>query len=90
MQYLFQSIFYNRTQAIGTSCEKEVISESKRIGKKWLKDFQRNKDVSLIIKIMFTVFFYSRPVYELARAIQDPTMIDFYKSRKKENIRNEA
>ena len=39
---------------------------------------------------MFTVFFYSRPVYELARAIQDPTMIDFYKSRKKENVRNEA
>ncbi len=39
---------------------------------------------------MFTVFFYSRPVYELARAIQDPTMFDFYKSRKKENIRNEA
>lgn len=90
LQYLFQSIFYNRTQAIGTECEKEVLSESKRIGKKWLKDFQRNKDVSLIIKIMFTVFFYSRHIYELARAIQDPTMIDFYKSRKKENIRNEA
>lgn len=90
LQYLFQSIFYNRTQAIGTECEKEVLSESKRIGKKWIKDFQRNKDVSLIIKIMFTVFFYSRPVYEFARAIQDPTMFDFYKSRKKENIRNEA
>ena len=90
LQYLFQSIFYNRTQAIGTKCEKEVLSESKRIGKKWIKDFQKNKDVSLIIKIMFTVFFYSRPVYELARAIQDPTMFDFYKSRKKENIRNEA
>lgn len=90
LQYLFQSIFYNRTQAIGTSCEKEVISESKRIGKKWLKDFQRNKDISPIIKISFTVFFYSRHIYELARAIQDPTMIDFYKSRKKENIRNES
>lgn len=90
LQYLFQSIFYNRTQAIGTSCEKEVISESKRIGKKWLKDFQRNNDISPIIKISFTVFFYSRHIYELARAIQDPTMIDFYKSRKKENIRNES
>ena len=90
LQYLFQSIFYNRTQAIGTECEKEVLSESKRIGKKWLKDFQRNKDISPIIKISFTVFFYSRHIYELARAIQDPTMIDFYKSRKKENIRNEA
>ncbi len=90
LQYLFQSIFYNRTQAIGTTCEKEVLSEAKRIGKKWLKDFQRNKDISLIIKISFTVFFYSRRIYELARAIQDPTMFDFYKSRKKENIRNEA
>lgn len=90
LQYLFQSIFYNRTQAIGTACEKEVLSESKRIGKKWIKDFQRNNDISLIIKISFTVFFYSRHIYELARAIQDPTMFDFYKSRKKENIRNEA
>ena len=90
LQYLFQSIFYNRTQAIGTECEKEVLSESKRIGKKWIKDFQRNKDISPIIKISFTVFFYSRHIYELARAIQDPTMIDFYKSRKKENVRNEA
>ncbi len=83
LQYLFQSIFYNRTQAIGTTCEKEVLSESKRIGKKWLKDFQRNKDISLIIKISFTVFFYSRRIYELARAIQDPTMFDFYKNRRK-------
>lgn len=90
LQYLFQSIFYNRTQAIGTACEKEVLSESKRIGKKWIKDFQNNIEISLIIKISFTVFFYSRRIYELARAIQDPTMFDFYKSRKKENIRNEA
>ena len=90
LQYLFQSIFYNRTQAIGTECEKEVLSESKRIGKKWIKDFQRNKDISPIIKISFKVFLFSRHIYELARAIQNPTMIDFYKSRKKENIRNEA
>ena len=90
LQYLFQSIFYNRTQAIGTACEKEVLSESKRIGKKWIKDFQNNKDISLIIKISFTVFFYSRHIYELVRAVQDPTMFDFYKSRKKENTDHEA
>ncbi len=90
LQYLFQSIFYNRTQAIGTQCEKEVLSESKRIGKKWLGDFQRNKDISPLIKVMFTAFFYSRPIYELARAIQDPTMFDFYKNRRKGEACNGA
>ena len=90
LQYLFQSIFYNRTQAIGTACEKEVLSESKRIGRKWLKDFQRNRAISPIIKISFTVFFYSRRIYELARAIQDPTMFDFYKNRRKGETRNGA
>lgn len=83
LQYLFQTIFYNRTRAIGTESEKFVLDESKRIGSKWIKDFRKNKDISLVIKIMFTVFFYSRHVYELARAIQDPTMIDYYKKRRK-------
>ena len=90
LQYLFQSIFYNRTQAIGTACEKEVLSESKRIGRKWLGDFQRNRAISPIIKIAFTVFFYSRRIYELVRAIQDPTMFDFYKNRRKGETRNGA
>ena len=83
IQYLFQSIFYNRTCSIGTECEEKVKSESKRIGKKWLKPLLKNKDVKLLIKIMFVVFFYSRPIYELARGIQDPTMFDFYRSRRK-------
>lgn len=83
LQYLFQTIFYNRTRAIGTESEKFVLDESKRIGSKWIKDFRKNKDISPVIKIMFTVFFYSRHVYELARAIQDPTMIDYYKKRRK-------
>lgn len=88
LQYLFQSIFYNRTQAVGTECEKEVMSESKRIGKKWIKKFQKNGDISPIIKLSFTVFFYSRFIYELVRAIQDPTMLDFYKNRRKVDNRN--
>ena len=90
LQYLFQTIFYNRTRAIGTDCEKEVLTESKRIGKKWIGEFLRNKEISLVIKIMFTVFFYSRPIYELVRAIKDPTMFDFYKNRRKGNNAGEA
>lgn len=85
LQYLFQTIFYNRTRAIGTENEKYVLEESKRIGKKWLSEFKKNKDISPIIKIVFTVFFYSRHIYELARAVQDPTMFDFYKNRRKGN-----
>lgn len=83
LQYLYQTIFYNRTRAIGTDCEKTVLEGSKRIGKKWLPDFLSNKDISPLIKILFTVFFYSRHIYELARGIQDPTMFDFYRNRRK-------
>ncbi len=82
LQYLFQTFFYNRTLAIGTEAEDYVLAESKRIGNKWLKDFVTCKDIDIKIRLMFIVFYYSRPVYELARMLQDPTMKDFYKSRK--------
>ena len=82
LQYLFQTIFYNRTLSIGTDAEDYVIKESKRIGKKWIKDFVLCSDIDVKIRLLFTAFFYSRHLYELARMIQDPTMKDFYKSRK--------
>lgn len=82
LQYLFQTIFYNRTLSIGTDAEDYVMKEGKRIGKKWIKDFISCPDIDVKIRLLFTVFFYSRPLYELARMIQDPTMKDYYKSRK--------
>lgn len=83
LQYLFQTIFYNRTLAICTDAEEYVLRESRRIGNRWIKDFVRCADIDLKIRLLFTVFFYSRPLYELARMLQDPTMRDFYKSRKR-------
>lgn len=83
LQYLFQAILYNRTYSIGTSWEKEVCDECKRIGKKWIKEFIGTKRIKLHIRILFTVFFRSRFIYETARAVLDPTMKDFYKSRRK-------
>ena len=83
LQYLYQSILYNRTCSIGTPAQEYVLAESKRIGNKWFKDFIGNSDINLIIRIMFALFFKSRHIYELARMIQDPTMKDFYKNRKK-------
>lgn len=82
LQYLFQTIFYNRTMAIGTDAEEYVLAESRRIGKKWLKPFVKCKDIDIKIRMIFILFFYSRRFYELARMIQDPTMKDFYKNRK--------
>ncbi len=82
LQYLFQTICYNRTMSIGTQAENYVLSESKRIGKKWISDFINCKDIDIKNRFMFAVFFYSRRIYELARMLQDPTMKDFYKSRK--------
>jgi glycosyltransferase involved in cell wall biosynthesis len=85
LQYLYQTILYNRTMAIGTEDEKIILDECKRIGKKWMKAFIKEKGISVKIKIMFLTFFYSRQIYELARQIQDPTMRDFYKSRKRKD-----
>ncbi len=82
LQYLFQTICYNRTMAIGTEAEAYVLKESKRIGNKWIKTFIKCKDIDIKIRAAFALFYYSRHIYELARMIQDPTMKDFYKNRK--------
>lgn len=83
LQYLFQTILFNRTRAIGTKYEKQVLSECKKIGRKWIKSFMENGEINISLRIAFFVFFYSRPIYEFVRMVQDPTMLDFYKSRKK-------
>lgn len=83
LQYLYQSILYNRTSSIGTSAQEYVLTECKRIGNKWLKEFIKNSDINVVIRIAFVMFFESRHLYELVRMIQDPTMKDFYKNRKK-------
>ena len=83
LQYLFQAICIHRSLSIGTSAQKYVLAESKRIGNKWLKEFIKNSDINIVIRIAFVMFFKSRHLYELVRMIQDPTMKDFYKNRKK-------
>ena len=42
-----------------------------------------NGEIKISLRIAFFVFFYSRPIYEFVRMVQDPAMLDFYKSRKK-------
>lgn len=81
LQYLFQTIFYNRTNSIGTTAQKYVLKESKRIGEKWLNDFKNNEDIDNNIRKMFVLFFKSRQLYELARMVKDPTMFIFYVTR---------
>lgn len=83
LQYLFQTILFNRTRAVGTKYEKQVLSECKKIGRKWIKSFMENGEIKISLRIAFFVFFYSRPIYEFVRMVQDPAMLDFYKSRKK-------
>ena len=81
LQYLFQTIFYNRTNSIGTPAQKYVLKESKRIGKKWIDDFKNNENIDPNIRKLFVLFFRSRRLYELARMAKDPTMIIFYIKR---------
>lgn len=83
LQYLFQAICIHRSLSIGTPAQEYVLTESKRIGNKWIRDFIKNSDINIVIRIAFVMFFKSRHLYELVRMIQDPTMKDFYKNRKK-------
>ncbi len=85
LKYIYNAIFYTRTLCIGTINEDIILQKSKRIGKKWIKPLLRNKSIRFKDKILNFIFFYSRHLYELARLIQDPTMLDFYKNRRKHN-----
>ena len=82
---LYKAMFSNRTLSIGTEYENFVSKKCRLLGDKWLKCFLTSKYVDMSDKIVFLVFFHSRHLYELARLIQDPTMLDFYKNRRKHN-----
>lgn len=80
---LVKSILYVRTKSINSQYEAETKSVCRKIWKKWKLIFLKSPLISKKDKLIFTVFYYSRPIYELARMIQDPTMKDFYKNRKR-------
>ncbi len=83
LQYLFQTICYIRTLCIGTEYEKDVMQRCKTLGKKWIGSFLKLDNIDLKTKLTVSMFFYSHSLYELVRLILDPTMKEFYKSRKK-------
>lgn len=80
---LIRSILFVRTKSIGSKFEKKVKASAKSVWKRWHRIFLKSNGISLKDKVMFTAFYYSRHLYELARLIQDPTMKQFYKDRKK-------
>ncbi len=81
---LYKTIFSIRTLCVGNKCEKLIKTKCKIISMKWLKNLLLNDCIRLKKKLIFLIFFYSRHLYELARLIQDPTMLDFYKNRRKQ------
>ncbi len=81
--YLFKFILAVRTQSYGLDCYSDINSECKIIGHKWISFMLKSKNIKFRQKVEFVVFFYSRFLYELARLITDPTMMDFYKNRRK-------
>ena len=82
--YMFKFILTVRTQCFGLNCFDELNKVCKKVGKKWIKKVVFSDNIDKKTKIQFWVFFYSRHLYELARLIQDPTMLDFYKNRRKQ------
>ncbi|MBQ8782991.1 MAG: glycosyltransferase [Clostridia bacterium] len=83
--FLYKYLFVLRTLCIGTKSENKVLNECKRIGSKWISFVAKDELINFKNRVLFIIFFYSRHLYELARLITDPTMIDFYKNRRKHN-----
>lgn len=83
-QYLFQTICYIRTLCIGSDYEKRVMEKCKTLGNKWIGIFWELNYLSFKSKIVTTSFFYFHFLYEFVRLIIDPTMLDFYKNRRKQ------
>lgn len=83
--YMFKFILTVRTQSYGLDCFSEVNNLCNSIGKKWINRIRESDNLTKKEKIEFVLFFYSRPLYEIARLITDPTMLDFYKNRRKHN-----
>lgn len=81
--FMFKYLFVLRTLAIGTDYEKDVSDNCKKVGNKWIKVLLLQKNISYKEKVLFLLFLYSRPLYELARLLKDPTMMDFYIHRRK-------
>ena len=82
LKFLLKAMFFVRTKSIATPFEKEAKTAVKNAWKRNRSHFYKASKISLLNKIVFTVFYYSRHAYELFRVIQDPTMKDFYKNRK--------
>lgn len=83
IQCLIKALLFVRTKSIRSVFENETRSLVKKMWRKWYKTFLKSSGISLKNKLMLTCFYYSRHLYEFARQIQDPTMKDFYKNRKK-------
>ncbi len=79
---LIKAILFVRTKSVNSPCENETKAACRSAWKKWRKTFLSSGGISIKDRLMFTAFYYSRHLYELARLIQDPTMKDFYKNRK--------
>lgn len=80
---MIKALLFVRTKSIGSPYEKETERAVKAVWKRQRKVFLKSDGIKLKDKIMFSAFYYCRHLYELARLIQDPTMKDFYRNRKK-------
>jgi len=87
---LVKALLFVRTKSVGSDYEMDTRKAVKNAWKKYHRQFLHSGGISTKDKILFTVFYYSRHIYELARLVQDPTMKDFYKQRKKELKNNES
>lgn len=80
---LFALLFSFKTMSIGTKFEAVINEFQKKYVKKWIPELWSNSYIDKKTKILFSAFFFLHSLYEIARMIQDPTMKDFYKNRRK-------
>lgn len=82
---LFKHIRYSRMKVRFSEIRKEVRSECKRLGRKWLKALLKEPAAGTAQKAMIFAFYYSQLSYELAMLIKEPqASLKIYKRRWKD------
>lgn len=83
LQGIIMTLISYRTLTKHSPLESDFKKIYKSVLNKWLGVYIKSNFIPLSQKIITMCFLFFRPLYELSRLLQDPTMADFYKNRKK-------
>lgn len=83
LETIYKSFFRIRSRLTGVKSQKSSLKECKKCGRKWLLSFLKCSNIKSKTKIIYTVFYFSRLIYEKIFIMHDPTMKDYYNNLRK-------